>query len=344
MALATISSRISDSIRPPLPPFVHSSYRRAPLHQAIFCHYNQGVFESKRGLDTSESFGLRINVRAVDWNRSSGHQSGGWARACWGSARPSEWSTTMHWSFVEEFAAELLEIESHVGLEETLKRACQCLGFDHFALTLEVRTRCENPPEVLLHDYPEEWAHVYVDFDLGGRDPVRRACDKSFAGFPWEEIANLIPMTGGDRQMLAVGRECGIGDGYTVPRHLPGMARGTCSFVVRPDNALPTPTLAVAEHVGTLALSCALKTSGIARKASAPRLSDRQRECLLWAARGKTAPEIAIILGISPETVNQHLKTARARYEVHCRESLILCALYDGLIGFGDVIRWQSYN
>ena len=68
-------------------------------------------------------------------------------------------------------------------------------------------------------------------------------------------------------------------------------------------------------------------------------LSDRQRECLIWSARGKTAAETAIILGISTETVIQHLKLARERYEVHCRQTLILSALFDGVIGFADVFR-----
>lgn len=151
-------------------------------------------------------------------------------------------------------------------------------------------------------------------------------------------------MTRGDRQMLAVGRECGIGDGYTVPRHLPGTARGTCSFVVRPDGSLPRPLLAMAELVGALSLTCALKISGTTSKVSAAKLSDRQRECLLWTARGKTAAETAIILGISIETVIQHLKMARERYDVHCKQSLIISALFDGLIGFSDVFGWRNYN
>lgn len=247
----------------------------------------------------------------------------------------------MYLNLVEECAEELREIETEGELLDSLGRASRRLGFDHFALTLEARTSADNSPEILLHDYPDEWAKVYINFDLAGRDPVRRACDKSFAGFAWETIAKLIPMTRGDRQMLAVGKECGIGDGYTVPRHLPGMARGSCSFVVRPQRSLPGPGLMVAEIVGALALTCALKTSGLARSTTSPKLSDRQRECLLWSARGKTASETAAILGISMETVVQHLKMARERYDVHCRQSLILSALFDGLIGFGDVFRWH---
>ncbi|WP_310531301.1 LuxR family transcriptional regulator [Novosphingobium sp.] len=248
----------------------------------------------------------------------------------------------MSFAVTEDIASELLEVESEIALNATLARASRRLGFDHYALSLDSRSGKTQSPGVLLHDYPDEWAKVYVAFDLAGQDPVRRACDKSFTGFEWGLIDRLIPMTRGDRQMLAVGEECGIGDGYTVPRHLPGEARGTCSFVVRSKECLPKPRLYDAEIVGALALTSAWRLSGAMREASNAVLSDRQRECLLWAARGKTAVESAIILGISAETVVQHLKVARERYDVHCRQSLILCALYDGLIGFDDIFRWRG--
>lgn len=248
----------------------------------------------------------------------------------------------MRLTIAEEIASELVEAESESALSTTLGRASRRLGFDHYALTLDSQGAEDRSPGILLHDYPDEWAKVYVGFDLAGQDPVRRACDKSIVGFEWSRIDRLIPMTRGDRQMLAVGHECGIGDGYTVPRHLPGEASGTCSFVVRPGGSLPRHELFVAEIVGPIALTAALRISGGLKITAKAVLSDRQRECLLWAARGKTAVETAIILGISAETVVQHLKMARERYDVHCRQSLILRALFDGLIGFGDIFHWRS--
>lgn len=248
----------------------------------------------------------------------------------------------MHAHFAEEFATELVNVQSDADLDDALGRVSRRLGFDHFALSLELRSGSRRHPGMLLHDYPLEWAKVYTGFDLAGQDPVRRACDKSFAGFAWENIDKLIPLTRGDRQMLAVGRECGIGDGYTVPRHLPGLARGTCTFAVCPDRKLPWRRLAIAEIVGALALSCALGLEPSRRAQELPALSDRQRECLLWVARGKTAAETAIILGIRTETVIQHLKIARERYQVHCKQSLVVAALFDGLIGFADIIRWRG--
>lgn len=248
----------------------------------------------------------------------------------------------MHSHLAEQFASELINVRSDAELDGALGQVSRRLGFDHFALSLETRSASRDDPGLLLHDYPDEWAKVYVAFDLAGQDPVRRACDKTVIGFAWDWIDDLVPLTRGDRQMLAVGRECGIGNGYTVPRHLSGIGRGTCTFAVKPEKKLPRRLFALAEMVGTLALSCALGLSGQCPQKPVPALSDRQRECLLWVARGKTAAEVAMILGISSETVIQHLKVARERYQVHCKQSLVVSALFDGLIGFGDIIRWRD--
>jgi DNA-binding CsgD family transcriptional regulator len=68
-------------------------------------------------------------------------------------------------------------------------------------------------------------------------------------------------------------------------------------------------------------------------------LTDRKRECVIWAARGKSDWEIARILGISDQTVIEHLKHARERYGVGRRTLLAVHALFDGTIGFLDVLR-----
>jgi DNA-binding CsgD family transcriptional regulator len=244
----------------------------------------------------------------------------------------------MHAYFADDLVTEFADATSLDELQQALARTSRKLGFDHFALSLELRAAGCHTPSVLLHDYPREWAMVYTGFDLAGQDPVRRAGDRSFSGFWWRHLERFVPLTRGDRQMLAVGRECGIADGYTIPRHLPGLAHGSCTFAVRPDNQVPRDMLAAAEIAGALALAAALNLSGPAKSGAIPALSDRQRECVLWMARGKTAAETAIILGISLETVNQHLKMSRERYGVHCKQLLVIRAMFDGLIGFRDVI------
>src|SRR3546814_3555661 len=81
--------------------------------------------------------------------------------------------------------------------------------------------------------------------------------------------------------MLSIGREHGIADGFTVPRHLPSHVSAACTFAVGPGTRLPVDLLAVAEGVGAVALTTAKRIAGIAPPRAKAVLSDRQRDCVL---------------------------------------------------------------
>lgn len=53
-------------------------------------------------------------------------------------------------------------------------------------------------------------------------------------------------------------------------------------------------------------------------------LTPRQAEVAYWVAQGKTNPEIAVILGASPRTIDKHMERILARLEVENRASLIV--------------------
>lgn len=48
------------------------------------------------------------------------------------------------------------------------------------------------------------------------------------------------------------------------------------------------------------------------------KLSPREKECLEWAAKGKTAVETGLIIGISRHTVEFHRKSAMSKLDT-CR-------------------------
>jgi len=59
-------------------------------------------------------------------------------------------------------------------------------------------------------------------------------------------------------------------------------------------------------------------------------LSHRQKECLRWAAQGKTSWETAQLLRITERTVNFHLQKAYVRLNVHTRAAAVAAALKTG--------------
>ena len=248
----------------------------------------------------------------------------------------------MYLSLIASLGDEMINASTIDELREVLARAAHDLGFERFALSLEIGRGSEFGTSVLIHDYPPSWADMYIGFNLGLSDPIRRAGENSLIGFKWQQVPGLIPITDRERATYEAGIRHGIADGYTVPRHLPGETSGSCSFVIGPDGTLPESRLPEAEILGATALASARRVSGSEAWREAPQLTDRQRDCVLWAARNKTDWEIGGILGISRNTVVQHLRDARKRYNAIDRRALILAVVYGGLISFADIFRWRD--
>lgn len=61
-------------------------------------------------------------------------------------------------------------------------------------------------------------------------------------------------------------------------------------------------------------------------------LSEREREVLVWVARGLTSNRIAARLGIAPATVRTHVEHIRAKLGVRTRSQAVARALALGLI------------
>ena len=62
-------------------------------------------------------------------------------------------------------------------------------------------------------------------------------------------------------------------------------------------------------------------------------LTDREKEVLTWAARGKTSADIATILGLKERTVTFHCGDAMKRLDVINRTHAVAKAVAEGLIG-----------
>jgi LuxR family quorum-sensing system transcriptional regulator CciR len=239
---------------------------------------------------------------------------------------------------VDAFVRDVRELETEEALAGALGAISSDLGFRYFALTHHVDVR-RSSAAIRIHNYPDGWAEWFDEQSLGATDPVHRASNITSVGFAWSSLPEMISLTAEDRKILELAREEGIGEGFTVPAHVPGEAHGSCSFACEPGEVPAGEVLPLLQLVGAFAFEAARR---IARKPLARRpvrLTDRQRECVLWTARGKSDWEIARILGISEDTVGEHLRNARERYGVGKRTVLAIHALFDGTIGFLEIVR-----
>jgi LuxR family transcriptional regulator, quorum-sensing system regulator CciR len=214
------------------------------------------------------------------------------------------------------------------------------MGFTYFALTHHLHPNSWRDLKIALHNYPQEWVDFYKDLKLYKHDPILHACSLTTIGFVWNELPSIVDMTEQRLDVLRRFRQFGMGSGITVPAHVPGEPSGSCSFVTRAGQRFPVENVMAAQLIGAFAFQSARRSAGLIRldEVSTKPLTPRQRDCLIWAMRGKTDSEIAQILGLSAETVTQHMTMARDRYGVAKRMQLAIRAIYLGDISFEEAL------
>jgi LuxR family quorum-sensing system transcriptional regulator CciR len=225
-------------------------------------------------------------------------------------------------------------------LRAALIEAVSALGFDHVMLQGE-------DGAVWLADLPPGWPLPRA----GTRgDAVLAAGASSYAPFLWSDIARLVALSDLQRERLSEAVAAGIGAAISVPVHRPATEAGRysrfaglCSFLMKNGVPLPLESLAAAHYVGTLAFDAAerLRHAAIAPVPYAgthPRLTPRQRDCVVLVAQGKSDWEIGRLLGISESTVHKHIEDAKRRFCVSTRIQLVVHSLFDARLSFSDVI------
>jgi LuxR family quorum-sensing system transcriptional regulator CciR len=223
-------------------------------------------------------------------------------------------------------------------LATLLEDASRELGFQHYAIVHSVSFRREEASFISLDNYPQAWAEEFVGKLLYLDDPVLQASQRTAKAFRWTDVSRLLRIDPRHEAVLERSARYGMGFGMTVPANVPGEPTGSCSFAVKRGKDLPEDRLRVAELIAIDAFDAGRRLRGLPHVGAVPHLSRRQRQCVRLLAAGKTDWEIAMILGISPETTKRYVKTARQAYDVVSRAQLIARALRDGQISFDDAI------
>jgi DNA-binding CsgD family transcriptional regulator len=160
--------------------------------------------------------------------------------------------------------------------------------------------------------------------------------------FRWDDPEFCATLTLAQREILSDAADHGIVGGYTVPIHPPGLQMASCSVVPDGGAVIDRP---VAQAVFTMA--CFMFDAMLRDKADcigirSMQLSERERQCLELAAQGKDDWSIGSLLRISERTAHNHIERAKRRLGVCTRVQVIVHALSEGQISFGDVIRAET--
>lgn len=243
---------------------------------------------------------------------------------------------------VQEFVSTSKRAETMSELRDLIDISSKELGFDYYAIVHHIRFGHPSRDKIRLSNYPLEWLAVLRENE-SFHDPVLKAAERASTGFLWSRVEEVLPLTESQRNHMKRAVRFGLAEGFTVPNHVPGETFGSCHFAVRRHSSLPMQSVPAAQALGCFAFEAARRTLRKNEENSetyvrpAP-LTERQRDCVLFAARGKSDSVIAQLLNIRPSTVNEHIEAAKRRYSVATRTQLIVRALFRSEISFAEVI------
>jgi LuxR family quorum-sensing system transcriptional regulator CciR len=243
---------------------------------------------------------------------------------------------------VQEFVAASKSAQSMAGLRQLIELSSREIGFDYFAIVHHIRFGHPSRDKIRLSNYPVQWLALLRENE-SFQEPVLKAAERASSGFLWSRIEEIAPLSQAQRVYMERAVRFGLAEGFTVPNHVPGETFGSCHFAITRHSALPEDSLPAAQALGCFAFEAARRLLRTKKEPSenyvvpAP-LTERQRDCVLFAARGKSDSVIAQLLNIRPTTVNEHIEAAKRRYSVATRTQLIVRALFRSEICFAEVI------
>ncbi len=238
---------------------------------------------------------------------------------------------------ISDFIDESNRADSTGSILALMERAAGDLGFDKYAycaLTGHDRYDAgENPAPAVAHNFPTAWQDYYFEHDYQTKDPVVLLAPEIERPFLWDWLGERYKLDRAQDTLMQQASVSGLKVGVGVPLHGP---RGNVCLVTfaagdghpHPDVALPKLDVLAAQFHS--AYSAVGRSENDHRTAAV--LSIRERECLQWIASGKSSWDIGMILNISENTVNFHVKNTLNKLDANTRTLAVVKAIRYGLI------------
>jgi len=237
---------------------------------------------------------------------------------------------------------DLLDITKAESLESLwdIYTSLMCeFGFDRILYgrtRFRTGTNLGDPSDYLaLSNHDPGYTEFFVDQGNFQDSPMFRWSFNNVGCASWSNVARMIDLDQLSPKELAVvqkNREFNVVAGYTVS--FPSIShrfKASASLTARAGlNQDQVDKIWQENHIDLELLNYLfdLKLSSLPHYIGEVVLTKRQREVLEWIGDGKTTQDTAIILGLTPATVEKHLRLAREALHVNTTAQAVLKASF----------------
>ena len=189
---------------------------------------------------------------------------------------------------------------------------------------------------LVLTNHDPKYSDPFVN-DLYFHAPMVRWATENVGACSWGWMRNNAEMlTESERKVVEFNRKMGIVAGYTISfREVSVRSKGAIALTAKNGLSQEDADAIWAEHgrqIVQMNNVAHLKITNLPFSTARKSLTKRQREALEWVGDGKTTQDIATIMGLTPATIEKHLRLAREVLDVETTAQAVLKASFQNQI------------
>ncbi|TNF39242.1 MAG: LuxR family transcriptional regulator, partial [Gammaproteobacteria bacterium] len=211
---------------------------------------------------------------------------------------------------VQDLIEETRTATSVEEIHNICSRLTHRFGFDQFMYGSRIPTSFVRPQVIIISGYDKDWWDHYTAQNYMAIDPIVEYGANHILPLQWHDLDAIHHNNKFVRRMMNESIEFGLKSGMSFPVHT---TRGEAALLSFASNQAPENNTKHMQYVTPhlMYFACHLHEAVMrifrtSQDIEAIDLTAREKECLLWAAEGKTSDETAGILNISESTVRFH--------------------------------------
>jgi LuxR family transcriptional regulator len=187
---------------------------------------------------------------------------------------------------------------------------------------------------VLLSTQSPEYMKVFFDEGLYYHAPMLKWALANDGACSWRwmmDMNRVENLTTSEKRVMDFNRESGVTAGYTISfRSISERTKGAIALTAKVGLTQDQIEQTWAKHGDAIiVMNNVMHLKLLTLPYSGERhLTKRQREVLQWVGDGKTTQDIAVLLELTPATVEKHLRLARDALDVETTAQAVLKAAF----------------
>ncbi|MCB2129256.1 MAG: autoinducer binding domain-containing protein [Rhodobacteraceae bacterium] len=192
---------------------------------------------------------------------------------------------------------------------------------------------------LILSNHHQSYLDEYVQKGLYYHAPMVSWAANNVGACSWQLIREMVDsgaMTDTERRIVELNNRYEISSGYAISfRDLSVRSKGAiglCARVGLDQDAVDQIWSVHGREILLINNITHLRITSLPFATPRRSLTARQREALEWVGEGKTMQDIATIMGLTPATIEKHLRLAREALEVETTAQAVLKASFQNQI------------